>query len=42
MIDSSPTQVEGQTIDYVIGDINDYLAEVSTVIKFIKEIYKES
>jgi len=38
VIDSSPTQVDGQTIDYVIGDINDYLPDVNEVIDITDEI----
>jgi hypothetical protein len=38
-IDSSPTQIEGQTIDYVIGDILDYLPDINEVVDQIKNIY---
>lgn len=37
-IDSSPTQVDGQTIDYVIGEIMDYLPDVSDVVNSVIEI----
>jgi len=38
-IDSSPTQVYGQTIDYVIGDIRDYLPDTSEVVKQVSIFY---
>lgn len=40
-IDSSPTQVDGQTIDYVVGGIMEYLPDVSTVVENVNNIYSE-
>ena len=40
-IDSSPTQVHGQTLDWVNGDIIDYLPNTSLVIDEIDEIMKK-
>lgn len=37
-IDSSPTQVDGQTIDYVVGDIMDYLPDAEDVVQKAKVI----
>ena len=39
-IDSSPTQVHGQTIDYVVGDIMDYLMPAKDVVAAIREVYE--
>jgi hypothetical protein len=39
-IDSSPTQIEGQTIDYVIGDILEYLPKTDDVVNQVKMIYE--
>jgi hypothetical protein len=39
-IDSTPTQVHGQTIDYVIGDIMDYVADAKTVVEEIVKSYR--
>lgn len=38
-IDSSPSQVNGQTIDYVIGDIIDYLPDTEEVINEVERLY---
>lgn len=40
-IDSLPTQVNGQTIDYVIGNIMDYLPEISEVVDIVKKCYHD-
>lgn len=40
-IDSSPTQVHGQTIDYVVGDIMDYLMPAKDVVTTIRETYDQ-
>jgi hypothetical protein len=40
-IDSSPTQVDGQTIDYVTGDIGDYLMDPVQIINTVKDIYNK-
>ena len=37
-IDMAPTQVHGQTIDYVVGDIMDYLPDPSDIVKCVNEI----
>lgn len=37
-IDSSPTMIDGQTIDYVVGDIHDYLPDTGDVIKSVEQI----
>ena len=37
-IDSTPTMVEGQTIDYVKGDIIEYLPDVKEVIETIEDL----
>jgi hypothetical protein len=37
-IDSNPTQVHGQTIDYVVGDIMDYLPDPESVEEEIDQI----
>jgi ADP-heptose:LPS heptosyltransferase len=39
-IDSAPTQVYGQTIDKVVGDIREYLPDVSDVVETINKIIK--
>lgn len=39
-IDSSPTQVHGQTLDWVNGDIIDYLPDTSLVVSEIDKIMK--
>jgi hypothetical protein len=37
-IDSSPHQIQGQTLDYVVGDILDYLPDPNEVINIVKDI----
>jgi hypothetical protein len=41
-INSSPTMVNGQTIDSVIGDIMDYLPETEEVVKQAKNCYENN
>jgi len=40
-IDSTPTQIHGQTIDYVVGDIQEYLEDPGRVAEVVREIYSE-
>jgi len=39
-IDSTPTMVHGQTIDWVEGDILDYIPDPETVVKEVIECYR--
>lgn len=38
-VDSTPTQIEGQTIDYVVGDIMEYLPDASTIVSTVRGCY---
>jgi hypothetical protein len=40
-IDSSPTRLERQTLDYVNGDILDYLPKTDDVVKSVLELYNK-
>ena len=39
-IDSSPTMVHGQTLDYVVGNILDYLPDPETVVEEAKRLFQ--
>lgn len=39
-IDSSPTQVDGQTIDYVKGDIMEYLPDITKITENVKYMFE--
>lgn len=40
-IDSNPTQVHGQTIDWVEGDISDYLPEIAEVVETVSDLLSQ-